>query len=79
VTDSEEENDNLSIKEEVDLINEVTEIEDTVSKENPLATRGNDDKISDEEPRSQLDGENEADEDTESQIPSGILRFILEH
>jgi hypothetical protein len=80
VTDSEEENDNLSIEEEVDLINEeVTEVEDTVSKENPLATRGNDDKISDEESRSQLDGENEADEDTESQIPSGILRFILEH
>jgi peptidoglycan/xylan/chitin deacetylase (PgdA/CDA1 family) len=78
VTDPEEENDNLSIK-EVDLINEVTEIEDTVSKENPLATRGSDDKISDEESGSQLDGENEADEDTESQIPSGILRFILEH
>jgi hypothetical protein len=80
VTDSEGENDNLSIEKGVDLINEeVTGVEDTVSKENPLAMRGNDDKISDEESRSQLDGENEADEDTESQIPSGILRFILEH
>ena len=78
VTDPEEENDNLSTAEEADLINEVSEEEDTASEENPSAIKGDDDDTISDEDSSQSVEDNEADEDTESQIPSGIMRFILE-
>jgi peptidoglycan/xylan/chitin deacetylase (PgdA/CDA1 family) len=73
VTDPEEETDNLSTaEEEEDLISEVTEVEEIVSKENPPAIKSNDyDTISDASSRS-VEGNGE------SQVPSEILRSILE-
>jgi peptidoglycan/xylan/chitin deacetylase (PgdA/CDA1 family) len=77
--------DNPSIEEEADvIIEEAGEEEDerTPSEDNPPVTKGDDDvdddTISDDDARSQSNEDNEADEDTESQIPSSILRFILE-
>jgi hypothetical protein len=75
ITDPEEETDSLSTaeEEEEDLINEVTEVEEIVSKENPPAIKGNDyDTISDEASSRSVEGNGE------SQIPSEILRSILE-
>jgi peptidoglycan/xylan/chitin deacetylase (PgdA/CDA1 family) len=78
VTNVEEENDNLLTKEKADLINEEVAEEDTASEEDTPVAKGNDDSISDENSKSHSDKDNEVDEDTESQIPSSILRFILE-
>jgi peptidoglycan/xylan/chitin deacetylase (PgdA/CDA1 family) len=74
VTDPEEETDNLSTaEEEEDLISEVTEVEEIVSKENPPAIKSNDyDTISDEASSRSVEG------NRESQVPSEILRSILE-
>jgi peptidoglycan/xylan/chitin deacetylase (PgdA/CDA1 family) len=69
------EDDNLSTaeEEEEDLINEVTEVEEIVSKENPPAIKSNDsDTISDEASSRSVEGNGE------SQVPSEILRSILE-
>jgi peptidoglycan/xylan/chitin deacetylase (PgdA/CDA1 family) len=77
VTDPEEENDNLSTIGEEDLINEVLEEEDIAFEENPPAIKSDDDNtISENSSRSVED--NEVDEVIESQIPSGIVRLILE-
>jgi peptidoglycan/xylan/chitin deacetylase (PgdA/CDA1 family) len=80
VTDTEKENDNLSTEEKADLINqEVAEEEDTPTEENAPITKGNDDDtVPDENSRSQSEEDAEVDKDTESQIPSSIMRFILE-
>jgi peptidoglycan/xylan/chitin deacetylase (PgdA/CDA1 family) len=74
VTDPEEETDNLSTaEEEEDLISEVTEVEEIVSKENPPAIKSNDyDTISDAASSRSVEGNGE------SQVPSEILRSILE-
>jgi hypothetical protein len=59
---------------EADLNNE----EDTAPEDNPTATKVDDDTISDNDSRLQLDVDSNLEESTESQIPSSILRFILE-
>jgi peptidoglycan/xylan/chitin deacetylase (PgdA/CDA1 family) len=78
VTYPEEENNKLSTAEESELINEASEEEDTASEENPPAIKGDDDDTISDEDSSRSVEDNEADEDSESQIPSGIMRFILE-
>jgi hypothetical protein len=77
--------DNPSTEEKADVIIEEAgeeENERTPPEDNPPVTKGNDDvdddTISDDDARLQSNEDNEADEDTESQIPSSILRFILE-
>jgi hypothetical protein len=47
-------------------------------EDNPTATKVDDDTISDNDSRLQLDVYSNLEESTESQIPSSILRFILE-
>ncbi|MDQ4012381.1 MAG: polysaccharide deacetylase family protein [Thermoproteota archaeon] len=85
--DSEKESDdNLSTeeaREEKYIINEEPgkeeeEDERTPSEDNPALTDGDDDTISDDDALSQSDEDNKVEEDTEDQIPSSILRFILE-
>jgi peptidoglycan/xylan/chitin deacetylase (PgdA/CDA1 family) len=93
VTESDTEkasNGNPSTEEEADEIIEEAgeeEGERTPSEDNIPVTKGDDDvdddKISDDNAQSQSDedseaDEDEADEDTEDQIPSSMLRFILE-
>jgi hypothetical protein len=79
-----ESNDNPSIEEEADVIKEEAgeeEDERTPSEDNPPVTKGDDvedDTIAEDDARSQSNEDKEADEDTEGQIPSSILRFILE-
>ena len=78
VANPEEENDNISTSGKADLINEVSEEEDTASEENPPAIKGDeDDTIADKDLSHSVD-DNEVDGDTESQIPSGIMQFALD-
>ena len=72
------ENDDLSTAEEADLINKVSGEEDTASEANPPPIKGDDDDMISDEDSIQSVEDDEADEDTESQIPSGIMRLILE-
>jgi hypothetical protein len=80
ITDSKEKNDHLSTKEDGELIKKVVKGEDTVSEESLPATKDdNFDATFAKDSRSQIDGDVDAemDTDTQNQIPSGILRFAF--